>query len=48
MAVPPKGAEIVFNAVLSSLADIEYPFIESNIIEINSLLDKPHYTIKAS
>lgn len=48
MAVPPKGAEVVFNAVLASLAGIEYPSIESNIVETNDLLNKPHYIIKAS
>lgn len=31
MAVPPKGAQIIFEAVLKSFAGIEYPYIEQNI-----------------
>lgn len=48
MAVPPKGAEVIFNAVLASLAGIDYPSIEPNIIETNSLFDKSHYRIRIS
>ena len=33
MAVPPKGAEIIFNAVLNTFAGIDYPWIEPNMIE---------------
>lgn len=33
MAVPPKGAKIIFNAVLNSFAKIDYPFIEPSISE---------------
>lgn len=33
MAVPCKGAKIIFEAVLKSFAGIEYPFIEPNINE---------------
>jgi len=29
MAVPPKGAEIIFHSVLCTFAGIEYPFIDS-------------------
>src|SRR5690606_34801257 len=31
MAVPPKGAKIIIEAVLKSFAGIDYPFIEPNI-----------------
>lgn len=31
MAVPPKGAEIIFKAILNTFAGIEYPYIEPNI-----------------
>jgi DNA (cytosine-5)-methyltransferase 1 len=31
MAVPPKGAQVIFEAVLKSFAGIEYPHIEQNI-----------------
>jgi len=48
MAVPPKGAEVVFNAVLASLAGIEYPSISPNIVEIKTLFEMPHYSIKVS
>lgn len=33
MAVPCKGAQIIFEAILRSFAGIEYPFIEANINE---------------
>ena len=33
MAVPPKGAEIIFRAVLNSFAGIEYPWVEPNLTE---------------
>ena len=33
MAVPPKGAEIIFNAILNSFAGIEYPWVEPNMSE---------------
>jgi len=33
MAVPPKGAEIIFNAILNSFAGIEYEWIEPSITE---------------
>lgn len=33
MAVPCKGAKIIFEAILKSFARIEYPFIEANIDE---------------
>lgn len=32
MAVPPKGAEIIFNAILNTFAGIEYPSIEASMI----------------
>ena len=31
MAVPAKGAQIIFEAILNTFAGIEYPFVESNI-----------------
>lgn len=31
MAVPPKGAEIIFKAILNTFAGIEYPFIEPSM-----------------
>lgn len=31
MAVPPKLSQIIFESILKTLADIEYPFIEANI-----------------
>lgn len=48
MAVPPKGAEVVFNAVLASLSGIEYPFITPNIEAVETLFEKPHYAVKVS
>lgn len=48
MAVPPKGAEVVFNALLASLSDIEYPFISPNIVAVENLFEKAHYIVKES
>jgi DNA (cytosine-5)-methyltransferase 1 len=33
MAVPCKGAQIIFEAILKSFAGIEYPYINPNINE---------------
>ena len=33
MAVPPRGAEIIFRAVLNTFAGIEYPSIEASMSE---------------
>ena len=33
MAVPCRGAKIIFEAILKSFAGIEYPSIEANINE---------------
>jgi DNA (cytosine-5)-methyltransferase 1 len=33
MAVPPRGAEIIFNAILDCFADIDYPSIEPSMNE---------------
>ena len=33
MAVPCKGSQIIFEAILKSFAGIEYPSVESNINE---------------
>ncbi|MCC7119504.1 MAG: DNA cytosine methyltransferase [Anaerolineales bacterium] len=47
MAVPPKGAKIIFDAVLSSFAKIQYPATKQNIIPTLALFDKePHYTVQ--
>jgi DNA (cytosine-5)-methyltransferase 1 len=40
MAVPPKGAQVIFEAVLKTFAGIEYPYIEQNISYENSLFQK--------
>lgn len=45
MAVPPKGAEVVFNALLASLSGIEYSFISPNIVAIESLFEQTHYAV---
>ncbi|MBI4761347.1 MAG: DNA (cytosine-5-)-methyltransferase [Chloroflexi bacterium] len=45
MAVPPKGAEIVFNALLASLLGIDYPFISPNIVAIENLFEQTHYIV---
>jgi DNA (cytosine-5)-methyltransferase 1 len=45
MAVPPKGAEIVFNALLASLAGIAYPSISPNIVAVENLFESPHYIL---
>ena len=31
MAVPARGAQIIFEAILNTFAGIEYPSVESNI-----------------
>ena len=31
MAVPPKGAEIIFRAILNTFAGIDYPWIEAKM-----------------
>lgn len=33
MAVPPKGAEIIFRAILNTFADIPYPYVEPNLFQ---------------
>ena len=33
MAVPPRGAKIIFDAVLNTFAGIEYPWVEANMQE---------------
>ncbi len=48
MAVPPKGAEIIFNALLASLAGIEYPSVPPNITAVESLFEGPHYVFRES
>lgn len=45
MAVPPKGAEVVFNALLASLLGIEYPSISPNIVAIDDLFEHTHYIV---
>jgi len=34
MAVPPKGAEIIFNAILKTIAGVEYPYIEPKFLPL--------------
>ena len=31
MAVPPRGAEIIFRAILNTFAGIEYPYVEPSL-----------------
>ena len=31
MAVPPKGAEIIFRAILNTFAGIDYPWVEAKL-----------------
>ena len=31
MAVPPRGAEIIFRAILNTFSDIEYPYVEPSM-----------------
>lgn len=33
MAVPPRGAEIIFRAILNTFAGIEYPWVEPNMMD---------------
>ncbi len=40
MAVPPKGAKIIFEAVLSCLSDINYPTTALNIMPVYRLLEE--------
>ncbi len=39
MAVPPEGVKIIFEALLKSFSNIEYPFIEPNIKYARRLLE---------
>jgi DNA (cytosine-5)-methyltransferase 1 len=34
MAVPPKGARVVFNAILKTFANVEYKSVQPNIAPI--------------
>jgi DNA (cytosine-5)-methyltransferase 1 len=36
MAVPPKGAQIIFEAILKTFADIPYPHVKPNITTTNA------------
>lgn len=40
MAVPPKGVQVIFEAILKSFAKIEYPSVLSNIRTRSLLLDR--------
>ena len=31
MAVPPKGAEVIFNAILNTFAGIPYPYVKASL-----------------
>ena len=33
MAVPPKGARIIFEAILKTFAGIDYPSMDANVFE---------------
>lgn len=47
MAVPPKAAKVIFEAILKCMAGISYESVPANIIPVRKLLeDKPHYLIK--
>lgn len=47
MAVPPRGAEIIFNAILNCLAENEYPTATPNIDIVYKLLEnKQQYQIQ--
>lgn len=46
MAVPPRAAKIIFEAILKCLADEEYPYFEPNIIHNNYLFEsQTHYSV---
>lgn len=48
MAVPPKGAEVIFNALLASLAGIHYPSVSPNIITKEDLFEGSRFIVKES
>ena len=35
MAVPPKGAQVVFEAILKTFAGINYGYVESNLAPVS-------------
>ena len=46
MAVPPRGAKVIFDAILRCLAENEYETIEQNITHVHQLLEKQeHYIV---
>lgn len=46
MAVPPKGAKVIFEAILKSLAGIPYKSISPNILPVRKLLEEQvHYVV---
>ncbi|HEX2696679.1 MAG TPA: DNA cytosine methyltransferase [Anaerolineales bacterium] len=47
MAVPPRGAKVIFEAILQCLAGNTYPATSPNITPVRQLLEeKTHYVIK--
>ncbi|MBI3189969.1 MAG: DNA cytosine methyltransferase [Ignavibacteriales bacterium] len=47
MAVPPRGAKVVFDAILSSFAHVTYPKTGQNIVPSLTIFEgKSHYTVK--
>lgn len=40
MAVPPKGAKVIFEAILKTFAGVEYEFVEPNIVTSTPLLQR--------
>lgn len=39
MAVPPRGAKVIFEAILKTFADKEYEYVSSNIDSVHPLLE---------
>ncbi|MHB8777221.1 MAG: DNA cytosine methyltransferase [Anaerolineales bacterium] len=47
MAVPPKAAKVIFDAILKSMAGKTYESVSANIVPVRRLLEqKPHYLVK--
>jgi len=46
MAVPPRGAKVIFESILKTFAGIDYPFVEQNIQPISRLCEEhAHYKV---
>lgn len=49
MAVPPKGAQVIFEAILKTIAGRTYETVPANIAPVRRLLEeKTHYIVGAS